>query len=109
MMYRMFPLVALAVSLLIGASALAAATAANTHDGKLVSATIEKLVMTGLDGTEHSHGLTTDAKLTLDGKSCLAEDLKNGMRIRVTVNDDIKPLVTKIEALDKQADFEARN
>jgi hypothetical protein len=108
-MYRIFPLVALAVSLLIGASAVAAKTAATTHDGKVVSATTEILVMTGQDGKEHSHSLATDAKLTLDGKSCQAEDLKNGMRIRVTLNDQAKQLVTKIEALDKQAEFEARN
>jgi hypothetical protein len=108
-MYRMFPLVALAVSLLFGASAMAAKLAAKTHDGKVVSATSEKLVMTGLDGKEHSHSLASDAKLTLDGKPCQAEDLKTGMRIRVTLNEDVKQLVSKIEGLDKQADFEMRN
>ena len=99
----------LAVFLLIGASALAANAVERNHDGMVVSATSDKLVMTGLDGKEHSHALATDAKMTLDGKSCLADDLKSGMRIRVTLNDQDKPLVTKIEALDKQADFEIRN
>jgi hypothetical protein len=109
-MIRTFPLVALALALITSSSALAAkAIGENTHEGKVVSATSDKLVMTGLDGKEHSHSLTTDAKLTLDGKDCQIGDLKSGMRIRVTLNAEATPLVSKIEALDKQPEFEIRN
>lgn len=108
-MHRMIPLLALTVSLLFVASAVAEKAVERTHDGKVVSVSSEKLVMTGLDGKEHSHGLANDAKLTLDGKSCQADELKTGFRIRVTLNDEATKLVTKIEALDKQAEFEMRN
>jgi hypothetical protein len=110
MMIRTFPLVALALALITSSSALAAkAIGDNTHDGKVVSATADKLVMTGQDGKEYSHALTTDAKLTLDGKDCQIGDLKGGMRIRVTLNAEATPQVSKIEALDKNPEFEIRN
>ena len=57
---------------------------ANTHDGKVVSATSSKLVMTGADGKEHSHTITDDTKVTCDKKDCRASDLKSGTKIRVT-------------------------
>ncbi len=46
------------------------AIAANTHDGKVVSITGNKLVMKNTDGKEHSHTLTADAKVTCDGTVC---------------------------------------
>ena len=89
MSFRMISVASLALALLLGAAALAAQAAEpNTHEGKVVSITGEKLVMTGKDGKEHSHALTTDAKLTLDGKACKAADLKAGTRIRVTTQGE---------------------
>ncbi len=66
------------------------------RDGNLVSITGNQLVMVSMQGREHSHTLTTDAKLFLDGKACEAADLKPGMKIRVT---------TRIEGIDENPDF----
>jgi formylmethanofuran dehydrogenase subunit D len=80
-------------------------TFANTHDGKVVTITETKLVMTDKDGKEHSHAISTKAKVTLDGKDCKTEDLKAGFKIRVTTRNSEKGVVIEIEAIDKNADF----
>jgi hypothetical protein len=80
-------------------------TFANTHDGKVVSTTATKLVMTDKDGKEHSHTIMDDAKVTLDGKACKAADLKAGTKIRVTTQKNGKRDVLEIEAIDKNSDF----
>jgi uncharacterized protein (TIGR03000 family) len=81
----------------------------STHDGKVVSIADDKLVMTGSGDSEHSHALTADVKLTCDGKVCKCEDIKAGMRIRVTTKKDDKQTVTRIESLSKNDDFENRD
>ncbi len=108
--YGFLSLGAMALALFAGtASAFAAKDAEEaTHDGKVVSATSSKLVMTnkdGKDGKEHTHTLATDAKVTLDGKDCRAEDLRAGTRIRVTTKAGDKKIATHIEAIDKNATF----
>jgi hypothetical protein len=80
-----------------------------THEGKVVSITDDKLVMTGTNDQEHTHALTADVKLTCDGKICKCEDIKAGMKIRVTQKNDANKTVTKIDTLDKNADFEMRD
>jgi hypothetical protein len=106
MIYRMLPMVALGLALFIGAPALAQKDAnQSSHEGKVVSISEDKLVMTGKDGKEHSHALTADAKLTCDGKVCKCGDIKEGMRIRVTTKKDDKQTVTRIEALNKNDNF----
>ena len=77
----------------------------NTHDGKVVSVMGDKLVMSSKDGKEHSHKLAQDAKLTCDGKVCQAEDLKAGRTIRVTTKEDDRYVATRVESLDKNAEF----
>ena len=61
MSYRMFLFVPFALAIFVGGSVLAAAEFKarkdRTHDGKLVSVTSDKLVMTGKDGNERSHTL----------------------------------------------------
>lgn len=109
MMYRMLSLVALGVALLVAAPAFADKPDAekSTHLGKVVSIADDKLVMTGKDGKEHDHALTADVKTICDGKVCKCEDIKTGMKIRVTTTKkDDKQTVTKIEALDKNEEFE---
>jgi hypothetical protein len=81
---------------------------AKTHDGKVISMTNGKLVMTGKDGKEHSHSVSADAKLTLDGKACKAEDLKAGMKIRVTTAAD-QGVAVGIEAIDQNPEFAQRS
>ena len=79
-----------------------------THDGKVVSITHEKLVMTNkhsTDSKEHSHKLSSDAKVTLDGKACKAENLKAGMKIRVTTKTGDAKIATHVEAIDKHEMF----
>lgn len=78
---------------------------ADTHDGKFVSFSGSKLVMSGQDGKEHSHTVAADAKVCCDGTACRTEDLKVGSKIRVTTQTDDKNVATKIESLDKQAKF----
>jgi preprotein translocase subunit SecF len=81
--------------------------AGNSHDGKVVSITDSKLVMTNLDGKEeHMHALIADIKITCDGKVCKVADLKPGMRVRVTTEKAEPRAATRIEALDNNRDFE---
>jgi hypothetical protein len=85
------------------------AFASNSHDGKAVSITGDKLVMTNSKGEgedEHTYTLTADIKVTCDGKVCKAADLKPGMRVRVTTENPESHTVTRIEALDSNRDFE---
>jgi hypothetical protein len=109
MMYRMFPLMALALAMFVGGPLLAVEDVKDAaHDGKLVSITGDQLVMTaGKEGKEHTHTLARDAKLTLDGKACKVADLKAGTKIRVTVQGADKQLAVRIEGIDKNPDFAA--
>lgn len=80
-------------------------TFANTHDGKVVSMTSSKLVMTNKDGKEHSVSISDDTKVTCDGKACEMSDLKAGMKIRVTTSATDKGAAVNVEALDKNSKF----
>ena len=55
-------------------------------DGTVVSVSDNKLTMTSKEGKEHSHMLAANVKVTCDGKTCTAADLKAGMRIRVSTD-----------------------
>lgn len=113
MSYRIFLFSTLALAMLVGGSVLAADEAKgakhSTHDGKVVSITGDKLVMSSKDGKEHSHILAKDAKLSLDGKVCKPADLKAGTKIRVTIQSADKHLATRIEGLEKNPEFAAGN
>lgn len=76
-----------------------------THEGTVISITSDKLVMTSKEGAEHSHALTADAKLTLDGKACKAIDLKPGTKIRVTLQSNAPHAAIRVEAIDKNLGF----
>ena len=78
-----------------------------TYDGRIVSVIGDKLVRSSKEGTEYSHTLAADAKLTCDGTVCQAEDLKTGQKIRVTTKQDDRNVATGIESLNKQAEFVA--
>lgn len=84
-----------------------AAFANISHDGKVVSITGTKLVMTNLEGkSEQTCTLKNDAAITCDGKVCKAADIKPGMRVRVTTENAEPHAATRIEALDTDRDFE---
>ena len=82
---------------------------ADTQDGKIVSVTGNKLIMTDKDGKEASRTVTADAKVRCDGTACKLADLKTGQRIRVTTQDSDRTVITQIEALNKNEKFETRN
>ena len=81
------------------------ASPANTFEGKVVSITGDKLVMTNKEGKEYSHTVAKDARLTCDEATCKSEDLKAGRRIRVTTAKDDRNVATRIESLDKNPEF----
>lgn len=83
------------------------AFASSSHDGKAVSITGAKLVMTNMEGAdEQAYTLTADIKVTCDGKVCKAADLQPGMRIRVTTENAESHAATRIEALDNNRAFD---
>ena len=107
MTYRVLPLllVALALIAFVGTPALAEDKNNETHEGKIVSVTADKIVMTDTAGKEHSHTLAANGKVMLDGRAAKLEDLKAGQKVRVTTpKNDLKTAV-KIEALDKNTEF----
>jgi hypothetical protein len=80
--------------------------ASTQQDGKLVSITRDRLVMTGARGNaERTCTLATDVRVTCDGRTCKSEDLKAGMRIRVTSESEAPHKTIRIEALDKNIEF----
>jgi len=89
----------------VAAAALMIATGAayaaeKSHDGKVVSVSEGKLVMTdGAGKNEHSHMIGATAKITLDGKEAKLADLKKGDDIKVTQDDAGK--VTAVAATRK--------
>lgn len=69
---------------------------AKTHDGKVVSVTDDKLVMSDNDGkNQHNHMITGAAKVMLDGKIVKLAELKAGDAIKVTTAEGV---ITMIEA-----------
>jgi hypothetical protein len=108
MTYRVLPLllVALAIAMFVSAPALAADT--NSHTGTVVSFDGKKLVMKDKDGKEHTHNVTDTTELMIDGRKSdvsTFKTLKEGTKIRVWTDKNDATKVTKIEALDKNADF----
>ncbi len=77
----------------------------STHDGTIVSITSTELVMKGKDDKELTHTLAKSAEMTLDGKNCKAEDLKAGLKIRVTTKTGDAKAATHVEAISKNAMF----
>ncbi|MEQ9409811.1 MAG: hypothetical protein RIK87_18895 [Fuerstiella sp.] len=103
MSYKRISLSTLALTVLAGCMAATNAedaTQHKMHDGKVVSVTSTSLTMTGREGKEHSHTLSPDTKLTLDGKACKAADLKVGTRIRVTTKAGDTKLAINVEGID---------
>jgi len=74
-------------------------------EGKIVSMRGNKLVMSNKAGKNHSHTLAKDVTITCDGKSCNAEDLKVGCKVRVTTKDDHRTVAVLIESLDRHAEY----
>lgn len=110
MSYKMISMSVLTASCMaLSTVALAAEKSTEAyHDGKVVSVSADKLVMTAKGdktGKEHSHSLAKDAKFTLDGKSCKWSDIKAGIKIRVTTESKDSKVAVNVEAIDKQELF----
>jgi hypothetical protein len=106
-----FVILALAVALFVSAPALAEdkAEKGKSHEGTVVSFDGKTLVMKDKDGDEHKHAITDDTVLMLDGKKsdvATFKTLKEGTKIRVWTDKDDNKKVTKIEALDKNKNFD---
>ncbi len=69
-----------------------------THDGKVVSVVGDKLTTTCGEGHQHCHTVAKDAKVTCDGKTSKAADLKAGTCVRVTESKDDKTLATAVDS-----------
>ena len=108
MFYNVSALATLSLALLVGSPAMAAEIGNNTQDGKVISVTGEKLVMTGKGGNEEVLALTPDCKVCLDGKAIKSENLKAGMKIRVTIKSDNKEMACRVEALENNEGFSTR-
>jgi hypothetical protein len=76
-------------------------------DGMVVSVSADQLTMTDKEGKEHGHALAVNVKVTCDGKTCVATDLKAGMKVRVTTEAADRQAATRIEALDHNLNFDA--
>jgi hypothetical protein len=75
---------------------------ANTHEGKIVKVDGNKITMTDKEGkNEHTHTLAPDAKVMCDSKECKVDDLKAGLRVRVTTKPGDKDTAVKVEAFTK--------
>ncbi len=115
MMYRTLAIAAGALGVAMFAAAVVPAgeqfTKNDRHDGTVVSVSATKLVMRdkardGQEGKEYTHTLAENAKVTCDGKACRLEDLKAGQRVRVTSKGGERTVVTRVEALSKNTQFE---
>ena len=73
-------------------------TTTETHDGKVVSVNGDKITTTCNEGKQHCHTVAKDTKVTCDGNSRKATDLKAGTSIRVATKKNDKNVVTAIES-----------
>jgi hypothetical protein len=74
--------------------------AANSHQGKVVSAGEGKVTMTDMSGgNQHTHEVTAETGITCGGKACSLADLKAGSTVTVTTEQKgAQTVVSKIEA-----------
>jgi hypothetical protein len=85
---------------LLSAAANAAVDEPQGHEGVVVSAAGDKLVMSDTAGKQHTHTVDPAAKITVHGKPGKLEDLKAGDAIRVMV--DAKGKVLSVATVDER-------
>jgi hypothetical protein len=107
MNYQTITLGAMTIALFAGSVAALSAEDGKEacHDGTIVKITSSELVMKSKDNKEHTHTLSPETTMTLDGKDCKVADLKAGLKIRVTTPDAAKAAVSHIEAINKNTTF----
>ena len=100
MMTRIPFLAAVAVALVALAGLPLMAADENVHDATVVRAGNGKITLAFKgDDQKHTHDVAKDAKITLDDKKAKLEELKEGFRVKATMDD--KFVITKIEAKSK--------
>ena len=100
---RFYVLLLAAAALALIPASLAVAEEANTHEGMVVSAGAGRLAITGLDGKEHSYEIGDMVKITVNGHMGKLDDLKTGIRIRVTTDKAGHALnVATVDAIKSQ-------
>jgi hypothetical protein len=70
---------------------------ADIHDGKIISMTDDKLTTTCGAGKQHCHTVAKDAKVTCDGKAAKTADLKAGMQVKVTIDQNDAEVATHVD------------
>jgi ribosomal 50S subunit-recycling heat shock protein len=75
----------------------------DTHHGKVVSVVGNKLTTTCDKGTAQHHTMAKDAKVTCEGQTCKASDLKAGTNVIITTQHDDKTIATAIESVKTSA------
>jgi len=78
---------ALAVVLAFSPVVLAEKADDKTAEGTVVKTTENKLTIADKEKTEHTCEVAQDAKITCNGKECKLEDLKKGVKVKVTVSN----------------------
>jgi len=84
--FQLCVLLVAAIALSVIPASPAVAEEANTHEGMVVSAGAGRLAITGIDGKEHSYEIGDMVKITVNGHMGKLDDLKQGIRIRVTTD-----------------------
>jgi hypothetical protein len=98
-LYRVFALaLVLVVALVVTPSLVLAEEKGSVQEGTIVKVADGKVTIEGTDKKEHTCEVAKDAKITCNGKVCKLEDLKKGVKVKVTV---AKKMATKIEATTK--------
>lgn len=94
-------LLAACVALLVFVST---SSAQDSHEGKVVSVSDGKLIMTDKEGkNEHSHAVPVEATVSCDGKDCKLDDLTKDCWVKVTTEKrGAANVVTKVEAWKKK-------
>jgi hypothetical protein len=99
-MYRLLSLivVGLAFGMFLGSAVADQPQATNAHDGKFVSASGNQFTMSDDKGAQHTHTLATNGKVMLDGKDSSLQNLKPGMRVKVTTAPNDMKTATRVDA-----------
>lgn len=91
-------LLVLAVAFTFTTAGAVAEDKGTTAEGKVVKVGDQKLTIEDKEKKEHTCSVAKDAKITCNGKECKLDELKKGVKVKVTVKKD---MAVKIEATTK--------
>lgn len=76
------------------------------QDGVIMVVTTTQLVLKEPAGTDHTYAIDEKTQLSLDGKTCRPQDLKAGLKARVTTDQSEPKSAVSIDAINKNPLFE---